>query len=111
MKCPTSKRAPPAPRELVKRARCSSAKSRLEPTRPLVSAARGSAFLLALVRSFVDRTVALFISGGLTTTLPKQMWTESLTQFTPALTAVSVLFLAFVSTLILAGEGILKARR
>ncbi len=80
-------------------------------TLPLVSAALGSAFLLAFVRSFDELTVALFISGGLTTTLPKQMWTESLTQFTPALTAVSVLFLAFVSTLILAGEGILKARR
>ncbi len=70
-------------------------------TLPIVKAGVVTAFLFSFVKSFDELTVALFISGGITTTLPKQMWSESLLNISPVLAAASTLVLAGVSILIL----------
>ena len=55
-----------------------------------------SAFLLAFITSFDDLTISLFITGGLTTTLPKQMWEDATLQVSPTLAAVSTLIILFM---------------
>ena len=46
-------------------------------------------FLFAFITSFDDLTIALFVSGGNTSTLPRQMWNDLLLQVNPTLAAVS----------------------
>lgn len=79
-------------------------------TLPIVKAGVITAFLFSFVKSFDELTVALFISGGITTTLPKQMWSESLLNISPVLAAASSLVLAVVSVLIL-GAAFFSGRR
>jgi ABC-type spermidine/putrescine transport system permease subunit II len=49
-------------------------------------------------------TIAIFISGGIKTTLPKQMWNDMILQLNPTLAAVSVVVLVLVTTLLLLAE-------
>ena len=56
------------------------------------------------VTSFDELTIALFVSAGAATTLPKQMWDDAILKVSPTLAAVSTLLLVFVTIVILAAE-------
>ena len=73
-------------------------------TFPLIRAGLLAAFLFAFVTSFDELTVALFVSGGLATTLPKQMWDDAIMRVSPALASVSTIILLFVTSMILMAE-------
>jgi ABC-type spermidine/putrescine transport system permease subunit II len=73
-------------------------------TLPQIRPGLVAAFLFAFVTSFDDLTVALFISGGSTATLPKQMWNDLLLQVNPTLAAVSTIVLLIATVLITLAE-------
>jgi putative spermidine/putrescine transport system permease protein len=77
-------------------------------TVPLIRSGLTAAFLFAFITSFDELTVAIFVGGGITTTLPKQMWDDMILQLNPTLAAVSVVVFLIVTTLLLAAE---KLRR
>ncbi len=56
---------------------------------PLLAPSLVSAFLFAFITSFDELTIAIFVSGGLKTTLPKQMWDDMQLQLNPTLAALS----------------------
>lgn len=56
---------------------------------PLLWPSLVSAFLFAFITSFDELTIAIFVSGGLKTTLPKQMWDDMQLQLNPTLAAVA----------------------
>ena len=59
---------------------------------------------LPLVALNDELTIALFVTGGLDTTLPKMMWDSAVLQVDPTLAAVSTLLLALITcVLFLAG--------
>ncbi|RWK79854.1 MAG: ABC transporter permease subunit [Mesorhizobium sp.] len=70
-------------------------------TLPLLRGGVVSAALFAFVTSFDELTIALFISGGLKSTLPKQMWDDMYLQLNPTLAAVSVVVLMIVTIILL----------
>ncbi|HYC15543.1 MAG TPA: ABC transporter permease subunit, partial [Stellaceae bacterium] len=61
-------------------------------------------FLFAFITSFDDLTVALFVTGGSTSTLPRQMWNDLLLQVNPTLAAVSTVILIFVTAFVVLAE-------
>jgi len=65
-------------------------------TLPIIMPGIVSAVIFAFATSFDDLTLSLFVSGGLFTTLPKQMWDDALLKVSPSLAAVSVLLFAGV---------------
>lgn len=69
-------------------------------TFPILSAGLLSSFLFAFATSFDELTIALFTSGGLSTTLPKQFWDEITMQISPVIAAVSTCIFVFVAVLI-----------
>jgi putative spermidine/putrescine transport system permease protein len=73
-------------------------------TAPLISGGLFAAFIFAFLHSFEELTVALFIGGGLKTTLPRQMWDDIQLQVSPTLAAASVIVLAIVTALFLIAE-------
>ena len=73
-------------------------------TLPLIRGGLLSAFLFAMITSFDELTIALFVTGGLTTTLPKQMWDDAINVATPSLAALSTLLLIFVAIMTLIGQ-------
>ena len=75
-----------------------------EITIPLLKGGLVAAFLFAFITSFDDLTVALFISGGITTTLPKQMWDDMILQLNPTLGAVSTVVFVLVTSLLIVAE-------
>lgn len=75
-----------------------------EITIPLLRGGLVAAFLFAFITSFDDLTVALFVSGGINVTLPKQMWDDMILQLNPTLAAVSTVVFALVTTLLIAAE-------
>jgi putative spermidine/putrescine transport system permease protein len=79
-------------------------------TYPIIRGGMMTAFLFAFVKSFDELTVALFISSGVSTTLPRQMWSDALLNVSPTLAAVSTVMLAIVAVVIVLGE-ILARRR
>ena len=76
---------------------------------PMLAPSLISAFLFAFVVSFDDLTVAIFVSGGLNTTLPKQMWDDIQLAVTPTLAAVSTALVVVVA-LVIAVSSYLKSR-
>ncbi|MCC6471782.1 MAG: ABC transporter permease subunit [Alphaproteobacteria bacterium] len=80
-------------------------------TLPLIRAGMVASFLFAFVKSFDELAVSLFIAGGLTTTLPKKMWSDAILQVSPTLTAVSSATLVFVTVAILAAELLSRRAR
>ncbi len=68
---------------------------------PLLLPALVSAFLFAFITSFDELTIAIFVSGGLKTTLPKQMWDDMLLQVNPTLAAVSATLVCAIALLVL----------
>ncbi len=73
-------------------------------TLPQIRPGLVAAFLFAFITSFDDLTVALFVSGGSTATLPKQMWNDLLLQVNPTLAAVSTVVLVIATVLIALAE-------
>lgn len=79
-------------------------------TMPLLKGGLVAAFLFAFITSFDDLTVALFVSGGVTTTLPKQMWDDMILQLNPTLAAVSVVVFGLVMALLVVAERLRRVR-
>lgn len=73
-------------------------------TLPLVKGGLAAAFLFAFIWSFEELSVAIFIGGGLQTTLPKAMWDDMLLQVHPTIAAVSVVVLLIVASLFLIAQ-------
>ena len=73
-------------------------------TFPLIRSGMIAAFMFAFIISFDELTIALFITGGEVTTLPKQMWDDALLRVSPTLAAIATLLLIFMSGVILASE-------
>jgi putative spermidine/putrescine transport system permease protein len=73
---------------------------------PLIKSGLIAAFIFAFLASFEELTVALFIGGGLKSTLPKQMWDDVTLQVSPTLAAASVVVLLVVTALFMLAESI-----
>jgi ABC-type spermidine/putrescine transport system permease subunit I len=73
-------------------------------TVPLIKGGLVAAFLFAFITSFDELTIAIFVSGGIKTTLPKQMWDDMILQLNPTLAAVSVVVFVIVTVLLLIAE-------
>ncbi|BBE08857.1 binding-protein-dependent transport systems inner membrane component [Mycoavidus cysteinexigens] len=69
-------------------------------TFPILSAGLASAFLFAFATSFDELTIALFVTGGLSATLPKQFWDEITLNVSPTIAAVSTCLFFFVAIII-----------
>jgi putative spermidine/putrescine transport system permease protein len=65
-------------------------------TLPVIRSGLVAAFLIGFVTSFEELTIAMFVTGGLSATLPKQLWSNMLLAVSPELAAVSTLMLCFV---------------
>jgi putative spermidine/putrescine transport system permease protein len=65
-------------------------------TVPLVASGLAVGFVTGFLQSFEELTVALFIGGGIKTTLPRQMWDGILLQVSPIIAAASVVVLIVV---------------
>ena len=77
----------------------------LQITIPLVKGGLVAAFLFAFITSFDDLTIAIFVSGGVKTTLPKQMWDDMILQLNPTLAAVSVVVFMVVTAMLVTADG------
>ena len=73
-------------------------------TFPILAAGLASSFLFAFATSFDELTIALFTSGGLSSTLPKQLWDEVTLEVSPVIAAVSTCLFVFVAALIVFAE-------
>ena len=73
-------------------------------TFPILGAGMLSSFLFAFATSFDELTIALFASGGLSATLPKQFWDEVTLQVSPTIAAVSTCLFLFIAALIFTAE-------
>lgn len=73
-------------------------------TLPIIRSGMIAAFMFAFIISFDELTIALFVTGGEVTTLPKMMWDDALLKVSPVLAAVASLLLLFMTSLILATE-------
>lgn len=73
-------------------------------TIPLTKGALIAAFLFAFITSFDELTLAIFVSGGVMTTLPKQMWDDMFLQLNPTIAAASVIVFIIALTLLLLAE-------
>ncbi len=80
-------------------------------TIPLVKGGLVAAFLFAFITSFDELTIAIFVSGGLKTTLPKQMWVDMILQLNPTLAAVSVVVFIVVTAMLLIAERFRSSSR
>lgn len=76
----------------------------VEITLPQIRGGMVAAFLFAFITSFDELTISLFITGGSTSTLPRQMWNDLLLQVNPTLAAVSTVVLVFVTVFIVVAE-------
>ncbi|MGD8563405.1 MAG: ABC transporter permease subunit [Desulfarculaceae bacterium] len=70
-------------------------------TLPLLLPGLISSFLFAFITSFDELTIAIFVSGGLKTTLPKHMWDAVQLQVDPTLAAVSTVMVLVISIALL----------
>lgn len=68
---------------------------------PLLKPALIASFLFAFLVSFDELTIAIFVSGGLKTTLPKQMWDDMLLSANPTLAAVSFVLVMAIAVAVL----------
>jgi putative spermidine/putrescine transport system permease protein len=73
-------------------------------TFPILAAGIMSSFLFAFATSFDELTIALFSSGGLSATLPKQFWDEVTLQVSPVIAAVSTCLFLLIAALIFVAE-------
>jgi putative spermidine/putrescine transport system permease protein len=75
-------------------------------TLPQIRGGVVAGFLFAFITSFDELTIALFVTGGSTATLPRQMWNDLLLQVNPTLAAVSTVIVVFVTLFIVAAEAL-----
>lgn len=68
-------------------------------TLPSIKGGLAAAFVIGFLTSFEELTVALFMGGGMKTTIPKQMWDDILLQVSPTLAAASTIVLLVVMIL------------
>ncbi len=80
------------------------ARTFLHVTLPLIKSGVLAAFMFAFVISFDELTIALFLVGGGTATLPRRMWDDALLQVSPSLAAVAAMVLVFMTAIILISE-------
>ena len=73
-------------------------------TLPAIGGGVFVAFIFAFLHSFEELTIAIFVGGGLKSTLPKQMWDEVTLQVTPTLAAASVVVFAVIFVLFAVAE-------
>lgn len=73
---------------------------------PILAPSIAAAMLFAFIVSFDDVTIAIFVSGGINTTLPKEMWDNVQLAVTPTLSAVSTVLIFFVAVTILAASAV-----
>lgn len=73
-------------------------------TMPLLKDGLIASFLFAFNTSFDELTIALFVTGGTTATLPKQMWDEMFLQLSPMIAAASVVVLLVAIVLLTLSE-------
>jgi putative spermidine/putrescine transport system permease protein len=73
-------------------------------TFPILGAGMLSSFLFAFATSFDELTIALFASGGLNATLPKQFWDEVTLQVSPVIAAVSTCLFLLITVVIFVAE-------
>ncbi|MCK1422431.1 MULTISPECIES: ABC transporter permease subunit [unclassified Bradyrhizobium] len=73
-------------------------------TFPILGAGMMSSFLFAFATSFDELTIALFATGSLNATLPKQFWDEVTLQVSPVIAAVSTCLFVFMGLLIFFAE-------
>jgi len=73
-------------------------------TAPLLKGALSAAFIFAFLNSFEELTIAMFVGGGLKSTLPKQMWDDVTLQVSPTLAAASVFVVLVVFALFILAE-------
>jgi putative spermidine/putrescine transport system permease protein len=78
-------------------------------TFPILGAGMLSSFLFAFATSFDELTIALFASGGLSATLPKQFWDEVTLQVSPTIAAVSTCLFVFLAAVIFIAERLRRA--
>lgn len=79
-------------------------------TIPLLAPGALSAFLFAFVTSLDELTIAMFVTGGLSSTLPKQMWDEALLRVSPTLAAASTVVFLFMSAAVVTAQ-LFRSRR
>jgi putative spermidine/putrescine transport system permease protein len=73
-------------------------------TFPLIRSGIIASFMFAFIISFDELTIALFVTGGRVTTLPKLMYEDALLSVSPRLAAVASLLLVFMSIIIVVSE-------
>jgi putative spermidine/putrescine transport system permease protein len=73
-------------------------------TAPLLKGALFAAFIFAFLNSFEELTIAMFVGGGLKSTLPKQMWDDVTLQVSPTLAAASAFVVLVVFALFILAE-------
>ncbi len=73
-------------------------------TFPIIRAGLIAAMMFAFIISFDELTMALFLTGGEFSTLPKQMWVDAVMSVSPALAAVATLMLIFMTAIVLVSE-------
>ncbi len=78
---------------------------------PLLMASVTAAFLFAFIVSFDDLTIAIFVSGGINTTLPKQMWDDIQLAITPTLAAVSTTLVVLIALIIFVSSWLKRNAR
>jgi ABC-type spermidine/putrescine transport system permease subunit II len=76
----------------------------LRVTLPLIRGGLIASFMFAFIISFDELTIALFVAGGQTSTLPRKMWDDALLQVSPTLAAVATMVLLFMTLVILVSE-------
>jgi putative spermidine/putrescine transport system permease protein len=79
-------------------------------TLPLVASGLAVGFVTGFLQSFEELTVALFVGGGVKTTLPKQMWDGILLQVSPTIAAASVVVLVVVIAMFAVIETVQERR-
>ncbi|MFT4065887.1 ABC transporter permease subunit [Paraburkholderia sp.] len=78
---------------------------------PLLISSITAAFLFAFIVSFDDLTIAIFVSGGINTTLPKQMWDDIQLAITPTLAAVSTTLVVLIAAVVLVSSWLKRRAR
>ncbi|MCE2563146.1 ABC transporter permease subunit [Komagataeibacter sp. FNDCF1] len=77
---------------------------------PLLRPVLVAGLVAGFLTSFDELTVALFLGGGLRTTLPKQMWDAVLLEVSPLLVAVSVVMMLIITVLFVVMESMQRNR-
>ncbi len=77
-------------------------------TLPLLAPGLVSAYLFAFITSLDELTIALFLTGGLGSTIPKQMWDEASIKVSPTLAAASTVLFLGMSAIVLLAQSLRK---